>query len=566
MEKPWDPTPYEDGKEHPFAFDGLYDNFSNVMKVKGTSGPFKNRKYVLKWLPVGPEDNLEKLRRQFIQEAKNLYLARHGHVVELVKTFIEEKKEDEEDEEEEPTIRLSIVMDRADCDLDAYLKRGRKFRSSDSIQSVSEWFGCLVGAVAYIHGIGIRHRDIKPPNILIKKGIVLLADFGISKTGLGKTFPTTLQGRNASRTKEYCAPEVDEKGSSRGRAADMFSLGAVFLEMLVTARSIPLERADLESALMTMHKTQSYAKTIYSVHQYIVNMERKAKLESWQKEILGLCKRMLDTERDQRPSAEELELMFISRESHEGLKPLWPCKCDGNVPLTEAQKLIQACMKGALEGETGVVSLLASGVDPKTVGAIQQASARDRREIVDRLLKKGADVNGKDYSGQTPLHCAAGFGHEHVVRTLLSAGADVSIKDDEGHTALHSAAAQGHKNIVGLLLERKANMNDLDVNEGSPLHFAARRGHEPVVKILLNRGAEYKFKDDKGRTVLHYAAERGFVMIVKLLVPVMKDGFVNELDNQGETAFSLAEQSSKQSGGQGQHRPVIDLLIKNGAK
>jgi ankyrin repeat protein len=258
--------------------------------------------------------------------------------------------------------------------------------------------------------------------------------------------------------------------------------------------------------------------------------------------------------------------MFISRESHEGLKPLWPCKCDGNVPLTEAQKLIQACMKGALEGETGVVSLLASGVDPKTVGAIQQASARDRREIVDRLLKKGADVNGKDYSGQTPLHCAAGFGHEHVVRTLLSAGADVSIKDDEGHTALHSAAAQGHKNIVGLLLERKANMNDLDVNEGSPLHFAARRGHEPVVKILLNRGAEYKFKDDKGRTVLHYAAERGFVMIVKLLVPVMKDGFVNELDNQGETAFSLAEQSSKQSGGQGQHRPVIDLLIKNGAK
>jgi ankyrin repeat protein len=109
-------------------------------------------------------------------------------------------------------------------------------------------------------------------------------------------------------------------------------------------------------------------------------------------------------------------------------------------------------------------------------------------------------------------------------------------------------------------------MNDLDVDEGSPLHFAARRGHEPVVKILLNRGAEYKFKDSKGRTVLHYAAERGFVMVVKLLVPVMKDGFVNELDNQGKTAFSLAEQASKQSGGQGQHQQVIDLLIKNGAK
>ena len=68
--------------------------------------------------------------------------------------------------------------------------------------------------------------------MLIKGEKILLADFGISQMGLGKTIPTTYEYRNASRLREYCAPEVD-KGSTRGRSVDIFSLGAVFLEMLI---------------------------------------------------------------------------------------------------------------------------------------------------------------------------------------------------------------------------------------------------------------------------------------------------------------------------------------------
>jgi len=85
----------------------------------------------------------------------------------------------------------------------------------------------LINGVAYAHEAGIRHRDIKPHNILVKSENVLLTDFGISMMDLGTTVPTTIVNRPRARTTEYCAPEV-ESGHTRGRSADIFSLGAVF--------------------------------------------------------------------------------------------------------------------------------------------------------------------------------------------------------------------------------------------------------------------------------------------------------------------------------------------------
>lgn len=114
-------------------------------------------------------------------------------------------------------------MDRADTSLESYVALGNLPGKVPEL----EWFGCLIAVARYIHRSGIRHRDIKPRNILVKDDRILLADFGISQMGLGETISTTALGRDPLRTKAYCAPEVDE-GRTRGRSANIFSLGAVF--------------------------------------------------------------------------------------------------------------------------------------------------------------------------------------------------------------------------------------------------------------------------------------------------------------------------------------------------
>ena len=64
--------------------------------------------------------------------------------------------------------------------------------------------------------------------------------------------------------------------------------------------------------------------------------------------------------------------------------------------------------------------------------------------MVDLFLDKGADVNVKDFYGDTPLILAAKEGHLLVVKSLLGHKPNLEIKDGEGNTALVQAAVHGH--------------------------------------------------------------------------------------------------------------------------
>jgi ankyrin repeat protein len=56
-----------------------------------------------------------------------------------------------------------------------------------------------------------------------------------------------------------------------------------------------------------------------------------------------------------------------------------------------------------------------------------------------KLLDAGANINGLNYRGWTPLHSAAWSGHLHIVRALLERGAKKNIKDDFGWTPIHAS-------------------------------------------------------------------------------------------------------------------------------
>ncbi|KAM9315716.1 mitogen-activated protein kinase kinase kinase 4 [Gastrophryne carolinensis] len=94
-------------------------------------------------------------------------------------------------------------------------------------------------AINVLHEHGIVHRDIKGANIfLTSSGLIKLGDFGCSVKL--KNNAQTMPGEVNSTlgTAAYMAPEVitRAKGEGHGRAADIWSLGCVLIEMVTGKR------------------------------------------------------------------------------------------------------------------------------------------------------------------------------------------------------------------------------------------------------------------------------------------------------------------------------------------
>ena len=74
---------------------------------------------------------------------------------------------------------LSIIMHYYDSDLFNYIKgNGKKGLGIFDIKLITYQ---MFRGLAYIHSLGICHRDIKPHNILVKNKKTVICDFGSAK-------------------------------------------------------------------------------------------------------------------------------------------------------------------------------------------------------------------------------------------------------------------------------------------------------------------------------------------------------------------------------------------------
>jgi len=188
--------------------------------------------------------------------------------------------------------------------------------------------------------------------------------------------------------------------------------------------------------------------------------------------------------------------------------------------------------------------------------ALYYAAIQGKRDVVEFLLSRGANVNAKDKDvAFMPLHHAVGGGHKDVVELLIAKGADVNAKDKYGWTPLDSSVYGGNTDIPELLIEAGANVNSRYGWGQTPLIWAAQEGHRPVVQLLIVKGADVNAQDDQGLTPLHYAAEEGHKDVAELLIA--KGADVNAKAKNGNTPLHSAVDEG--------YLDMAKLLVSKGA-
>jgi ankyrin repeat protein len=93
----------------------------------------------------------------------------------------------------------------------------------------------------------------------------------------------------------------------------------------------------------------------------------------------------------------------------------------------------------------------AASKNAQRVAPLHAATARQDAEIVEALLRAGADPNRHQEAGITPLHEAAAAGEEAIARLLVAHGAQRDARAEDGRTAADLARAKKHEALAGWL-------------------------------------------------------------------------------------------------------------------
>jgi len=151
---------------------------------------------------------------------------------------------------------------------------------------------------------------------------------------------------------------------------------------------------------------------------------------------------------------------------------------------------------------------------------LTQAVERGDVEGLRSLLAQGADPDGKDRHGLTPLGRACRHGNPALIDALLDAKADPDLPDGyiNGWTALMHAIHKNQNEAALLLLSRGAAPSAKAPNGVTPLMLAAGQGNREMVTALLERGADPYAETLDHTTALTGAVMQGDAEIVRALL------------------------------------------------
>jgi hypothetical protein len=147
-----------------------------------------------------------------------------------------------------------------------------------------------------------------------------------------------------------------------------------------------------------------------------------------------------------------------------------------------------------------------------------EAAKLGRADLIPVLVRNGADVNGYDSRGFTPLILAAYDGQGGAVEALIKAGADACKPDlNQGNTAQMGVAFKGDDRIAARLLKEKCDVNARNKAGQTALMMASLFGRAAQIDMLIEAGADKALVDSSGRSAASVADAQGNQSVARKL-------------------------------------------------
>jgi ankyrin repeat protein len=163
--------------------------------------------------------------------------------------------------------------------------------------------------------------------------------------------------------------------------------------------------------------------------------------------------------------------------------------------------------------------------------ALWLAAKEDRADVIEALLKAGADANIGDKEGNAPLSVAASA---PIAAMLIERGANVNAANTLGQTALWRATDKGRADVVKALLQAGADVNKADTYGYAPLSVTPSA---TIAKMLIEHGADLNTENRDGVSALLNAEIEGRTDVVEALVQAGADMMA---DKSGELPLTVA--------------------------
>ena len=179
--------------------------------------------------------------------------------------------------------------------------------------------------------------------------------------------------------------------------------------------------------------------------------------------------------------------------------------------------------------------------------------------MMQKLLQKGLEVNGRENNDDTPLHLMATIADCASMRFLIENDADFLAKNRLGETVLHSLVSSnefdGFQQSLAFLIEMGMDIDGTDLSGKTSIHHAllSKDTNEAALGELLKAGIKVNVKDTNGRNEVYVAVEAvdasycpadldRRAAVIKLLAEVGVD--VSAGDMNGITPLHLATMKS----------------------